>query len=41
MGLATRRERERLEIREKIVDAARKLIASEGYEDVSMRKIAR
>lgn len=40
MGLAARRERERFEIREKIIDAARKLIASEGYEGVSMRKIA-
>lgn len=40
MELAAGRERERFEIRQKIVDAARKLIASEGYEGVSMHKIA-
>ncbi|MCC7412789.1 MAG: TetR/AcrR family transcriptional regulator [Gammaproteobacteria bacterium] len=41
MGLAARRERERYEIREKILDAARKLMAERGYDGVTMREIAR
>lgn len=41
MGLAARRERERCEIREKILDAARLLLAQRGYEGVTMREIAR
>ena len=40
MGTAERREREKLETRRKIVDAARRLFAEEGYEAVSMRRIA-
>ncbi len=36
----TRRERERQEIRGKILDAARELFAEQGYEAVTMRKIA-
>jgi AcrR family transcriptional regulator len=40
MGVKERRERERLETREKILDAARELFMAEGYEGVSMRKIA-
>jgi len=40
MGIVERRERERLETREKILDAARELFVSEGYEGVSMRKVA-
>ncbi|HYQ85322.1 MAG TPA: TetR/AcrR family transcriptional regulator [Rubrobacter sp.] len=40
MGIKERREREKAEIREKILDAARELFVSEGYEAVSMRKIA-
>ena len=40
MGIKERREREKAEIREKILDAARDLFVSEGYEAVSMRKIA-
>ncbi len=40
MGTKERREREREEIRTKILDAARDLFAKEGYEAVSMRKIA-
>src|SRR5438045_9660498 len=40
MGTKERREREKTEIREKILDAARSLFVSEGYESVSMRKIA-
>jgi AcrR family transcriptional regulator len=40
MGVVERREREKQEIREKILDAARKLFVSEGYEGVSMRKVA-
>ncbi len=41
MGLAARRERERYEVREKILDAARKLLAERGCEGVTMREIAR
>lgn len=40
MGTRERREREREELRTKILDAARNLFATEGYEAVSMRKIA-
>ena len=40
MGVSERRERERLDLRGKIVDAARDLFAAEGYESVSMRRIA-
>lgn len=40
LGISERRERERKEIREKILDAARELFVSEGYEAVTMRKIA-
>ena len=40
MGTKERREREREELRTKILDAARELFASEGYEAVTMRKIA-
>ncbi len=40
MGVKERRERERTELREKILDAARELFVSEGYEAVTMRKIA-
>jgi AcrR family transcriptional regulator len=40
LGIKERREREKAEIREKILDAARELFVSEGYEAVSMRKIA-
>jgi AcrR family transcriptional regulator len=40
MGTRERREREREEIRGKIMDAARDLFVSHGYEAVSMRKIA-
>ena len=40
MGIRERREREKAEIREKILEAARELFVSEGYESVSMRKIA-
>src|SRR5215217_9079492 len=40
MGTRERREREREELRTKILDAARELFAREGYEAVSMRKIA-
>src|SRR5262245_16980502 len=40
MGIVERREREREEIRRKILDAARELFASEGYENVTMRGIA-
>jgi AcrR family transcriptional regulator len=40
MGITERREREREEVRRKILDAARDLFATEGYANVTMRKIA-
>jgi AcrR family transcriptional regulator len=40
MGVKERREREKLETRDLILDAARELFVSEGYEGVSMRKVA-
>ena len=40
MGPKERRVREREEIREKILDAARELFAAEGFEAVTMRRIA-
>ena len=40
MGVQERRAREKQNIREEILDAARTLFVKEGYEHVSMRKIA-
>ncbi len=40
MGTQERRAREREEIRTKIIDAAREMFASEGYDAVTMRRIA-
>jgi AcrR family transcriptional regulator len=40
MGVKERREREKSETREKILDAARELFVTEGYEGVSMRRVA-
>jgi AcrR family transcriptional regulator len=40
MGIVERREREREEVQRKIMDAARDLFATEGYEKVTMRRIA-
>ena len=40
MGVKERREREKYETRDKILDAARELFVTEGYEGVSMRKVA-
>jgi AcrR family transcriptional regulator len=40
VGVIERREREREEIRRKILDAARDLFTREGYERVTMRRIA-
>jgi AcrR family transcriptional regulator len=40
MGVLERREREKSEVREKILDAARELFIREGYEGVSMRMVA-
>jgi len=40
MGLVERKAREREELRQQILDAARELFVREGYERVSMRKIA-
>jgi AcrR family transcriptional regulator len=40
MGVRERRAREREDLRQEILDAARDLFICEGYESVSMRKIA-
>lgn len=40
MGITERREREREEVRLKILDGARELFATEGYDKVTMRRIA-
>ncbi len=40
MGTVERREREKKVLRTKILDAARELFVAEGYEAVTMRKIA-
>ena len=40
MGTSERRERERKKLREAILEAARKLFVDEGYEAVTMRKVA-
>ncbi|HEY8369587.1 MAG TPA: helix-turn-helix domain-containing protein, partial [Thermodesulfobacteriota bacterium] len=40
MGTIERRERERAATRAKILDAARELFVSEGYDAVTMRRIA-
>jgi AcrR family transcriptional regulator len=40
MGVQERRAREKKELRQEILDAARGLFLREGYENVSMRKIA-
>ena len=40
MGITERREREREEVRRKILDSARELFALEGYDRVTMRGIA-
>ena len=40
MGITERRERERIEVRRKILDAARDLFTRDGYERVTMRRIA-
>ena len=40
MGIVERREREKEEVRKKILDAARELFAREGYDHVTMRRIA-
>src|ERR1019366_9807448 len=40
MGVKERREREKSETRDKIIDAARELFVTEGYEGVSMRRVA-
>jgi AcrR family transcriptional regulator len=40
VGVAERRGREREEVRRKILDAARDLFMAEGYERVTMRRIA-
>jgi AcrR family transcriptional regulator len=40
LGVAERRGREREEVRSKILDAARELFTAEGYERVTMRRVA-
>jgi AcrR family transcriptional regulator len=40
LGTTERRERERQELRDRILDAARTLFAEQGYDAVTMRKIA-
>jgi AcrR family transcriptional regulator len=40
MGVKERREREKLQTRDKILDAARELFVEKGFEGVSMRQIA-
>jgi AcrR family transcriptional regulator len=40
MGTKERRERQKESLRQEILDAAREMFASEGFENVSMRKIA-
>jgi AcrR family transcriptional regulator len=40
MGIKERQDRERLAVRQAILDAARDLFISEGYRNVSIRKIA-
>jgi AcrR family transcriptional regulator len=40
MGITERREREREEVRRKILDSARELFEAEGYENVTMRRVA-
>lgn len=40
MGVQERRAREKKELRQEILDAAREMFVEDGYENVSMRKIA-
>lgn len=40
MGVKERRERNKENLRQEILDAAREMFATEGYQNVSMRKIA-
>jgi AcrR family transcriptional regulator len=40
MGIKERRQRERSETRDKILDAARELFSEHGYDGVSMRQVA-
>jgi AcrR family transcriptional regulator len=40
MGTAERKSRQKENTRQEILDAARDLFVNEGYENVSMRKIA-
>src|ERR1700730_552944 len=40
MGIAERKERQRAELREQILAAARQIVLDEGFEALTMRKIA-
>ena len=41
MSIQARKEKEKEALRQKILAAARELFVDEGYENVSMRKVAR
>src|SRR5262245_27427080 len=41
MGIPERRERERKELRRKILNAAREILVKRGYESMTMREIAK
>jgi AcrR family transcriptional regulator len=40
MGIAERKERQKAELREQILGAAREIVLEQGFEELSMRKIA-
>lgn len=40
MGIAERKEREKEHLRQEIIDAAREIFVTEGYDALSMRKVA-
>jgi AcrR family transcriptional regulator len=40
MGISERKERERQEMRERIIEASMKMFIEEGYEKTSIRNIA-
>ena len=40
MGVAERRAREKTQLRQEILDAAREIFATEGYEALTMRRVA-
>ena len=40
MGIPERKERQKQKLRQRVLDAAEELFVEEGYQNVSMRKIA-